>query len=52
MGCDLMQGFLLSRPLTPEAAGELLKNQKPPAPLLEVAAKKASPAASTECFIG
>ena len=52
MGCDLMQGFLLGRPLKPEAARLLLRNQKRPAPLLHVAAKGASPVASTECLIG
>ena len=52
IGCDLMQGFLLGRPLTPEAARALLRDQKRPAPLLQVAAKKASPVASTECRIG
>jgi diguanylate cyclase (GGDEF)-like protein len=52
MGCDLMQGFLLGRPLKPEAARLLLSNQKRPAPLLHVAAKGASPVASTECLIG
>jgi diguanylate cyclase (GGDEF)-like protein len=50
IGCDLMQGFLLGRPLKPEAAAELLRNQKRPAPLLQVAAKRALPAAS--CLIG
>jgi diguanylate cyclase (GGDEF)-like protein len=52
IGCDLMQGFLLGRPLKPEAAGELLRNHERPAPLLEVAAKKASPGASTGCLVG
>jgi EAL domain-containing protein (putative c-di-GMP-specific phosphodiesterase class I) len=52
MGCDLMQGFLLGRPLKPEAARLLLRNQKRPAPLLHVAAKGALPIASTECLIG
>ena len=52
MGCDLMQGFLLGRPLKPEAARLLLRNQKRTAPLLHVAAKGASPVASPECLIG
>jgi diguanylate cyclase (GGDEF)-like protein len=52
MGCDLMQGFLLGRPLKPEAARLLLRNQKRPAPLLQVAAQGALPVASTECLIG
>ncbi|MGB8537498.1 MAG: bifunctional diguanylate cyclase/phosphodiesterase [Acidobacteriaceae bacterium] len=52
MGCDLMQGFLLGRPLQPEAARLLLRNQKRPAPLLREAAKGVSPLASTECLIG
>jgi EAL domain-containing protein (putative c-di-GMP-specific phosphodiesterase class I) len=52
IGCDLMQGFLLGRPLTPEAASELHRTQKRPAPPLHVAAKRALPVASTECLIG
>jgi EAL domain-containing protein (putative c-di-GMP-specific phosphodiesterase class I) len=52
IGCDLMQGFLLGRPLEPEATRELLKSHKRPAPLLHVAAKRALPVASTECLIG
>lgn len=52
IGCDLMQGFLLGRPVEPEAARELLSNQKPPAPLLRAAAKRPSSVASTECLMG
>jgi diguanylate cyclase (GGDEF)-like protein len=52
IGCDLMQGFLLGRPLEPEATRELLRSHKRPAPLLHVAAKRALPVASTECLIG
>jgi diguanylate cyclase (GGDEF)-like protein len=51
MGCDLMQGFLLSRPLKPEAARLLLRNQKRPAPLLHGAASGPASVAS-ECLIG
>ena len=40
MGCNLMQGFLLGRPLKPEAARLLLRNQERPAPLLHVAGKR------------
>ncbi len=42
MGCDLMQGFLLGRPLKPEAARLLLRNQERSAPLLHVAGKRIS----------
>jgi diguanylate cyclase (GGDEF)-like protein len=40
MGCDLMQGFLLGRPLKPEAARLLLRKQERPAPLLHEAGKR------------
>jgi diguanylate cyclase (GGDEF)-like protein len=52
IGCDLMQGFLLGRPLKPEAACLLLRNQQRPASLLHLAEKRASPAASTEYRLG
>jgi sensor c-di-GMP phosphodiesterase-like protein len=39
MGCDLMQGFLLGRPLKPEAARLLLRNQQRPLSLQHVAGK-------------
>jgi diguanylate cyclase (GGDEF)-like protein len=52
MGCDLMQGFQLGRPLEPEAARLLLSNQQRPAPLLHLAEKRASPVAPAECLIG
>jgi EAL domain-containing protein (putative c-di-GMP-specific phosphodiesterase class I) len=51
IGCDLMQGFLLGRPLKPEAASLLLRNQQRPASL-HLAGKQASPAASTEYRLG
>jgi diguanylate cyclase (GGDEF)-like protein len=49
IGCDLMQGFLLGRPLKPEAAGLLLRNQQRPASLLHLAGNRV---ASTEYHIG
>jgi EAL domain-containing protein (putative c-di-GMP-specific phosphodiesterase class I) len=52
IGCDLIQGFLLGRPLKPEAAGLLLRNQQRPASLLHLAGKRVSPMASTEYHIG
>jgi EAL domain-containing protein (putative c-di-GMP-specific phosphodiesterase class I) len=52
MGCDLMQGFLLGRPLKPEAACLLLRNQQRPASLLHLAGTRVSPLASTEYHIG
>jgi EAL domain-containing protein (putative c-di-GMP-specific phosphodiesterase class I) len=52
IGCDFVQGFLLGRPLKPEAAGLLLRNQQRPAPLLHLAGTRASPVASTEYRIG
>jgi EAL domain-containing protein (putative c-di-GMP-specific phosphodiesterase class I) len=52
MGCDLMQGFLLGRPLKPEAACLLLENQQRPVPLFQAAAKRGLPIASTGCLIG
>jgi diguanylate cyclase (GGDEF)-like protein len=52
IGCDFMQGFLLGRPLKPEAAGLLLRNQQRPASLLHLAGTRASPVASTEYHIG
>ena len=51
IGCDLMQGFLLGRPVEPEAARELLSNQKPLPPLLHAAPNGPLPA-STECSLG
>jgi diguanylate cyclase (GGDEF)-like protein len=38
IGCDLMQGFLLGRPLKPKAACLLLRQHQRPAPLLHGAA--------------
>jgi diguanylate cyclase (GGDEF)-like protein len=51
IGCDFMQGFLLGRPLKPEAAGLLLRNQQRPASLLHLAGTRPSPVASTEYHI-
>jgi diguanylate cyclase (GGDEF)-like protein len=52
IGCDFMQGFLLGRPLKPEAAGLLLRNQQRPASLLHLAGTRALRVASTEYHIG
>jgi len=52
IGCDLLQGFLLGRPLKPEAACSLLRKQQPPATLLRAAGKRNRALASTECLIG
>jgi diguanylate cyclase (GGDEF)-like protein len=52
IGCDLMQGFLLGRPLKPEAARLLLRKQQRPAPLLHVAQKRLSATGSTELVNG
>jgi EAL domain-containing protein (putative c-di-GMP-specific phosphodiesterase class I) len=35
IGCELMQGFFLARPLKPEAACSLLRKQQSSVPLLE-----------------
>jgi diguanylate cyclase (GGDEF)-like protein len=50
IGCDLMQGFLLGRPLKPKAACLLLRHQQRPSSLLHVAAKSPSAAGSAECL--
>jgi hypothetical protein len=48
MGCDFMQGFLLGRPLKPEAARLLLRKQQRPLPLLHVATKRPQTSRPTE----
>jgi EAL domain-containing protein (putative c-di-GMP-specific phosphodiesterase class I) len=48
IGCDLVQGFLLGRPLKPEAARLLLRSQQRPAPLLHLAGKRHSVTGSTD----
>ncbi len=48
MGCDLMQGFLLGRPLKPEAARLLLKKEQRPLPLLQAGTKRPQIARPTE----
>ncbi len=52
MGCDLVQGFLLGRPLKPEAARLLLRSQQRPAPLLHMAEKRHLAAGSTQLVTG
>jgi diguanylate cyclase (GGDEF)-like protein len=52
MGCDLVQGFLLGRPLKPEAARLLLRSRQRPAPLLHAAEKRHVAAGSTALVTG
>jgi diguanylate cyclase (GGDEF)-like protein len=52
IGCDLMQGFLLGRPLKPKAACLLLTHQQRPASLFHVAAKEPAASGSTKCLAG
>ncbi len=52
IGCDLMQGFLLGRPLKPEAARLLLRKQQRPASLLHVAGKRLPATGSKELVNG
>jgi EAL domain-containing protein (putative c-di-GMP-specific phosphodiesterase class I) len=52
IGCDLLQGFLLGRPLKPEAACSLLRKQQRTATLHRAAGKRNPALVSTECLIG
>ena len=52
IGCDLMQGFLLGRPLKPKAACLLLRDQQRPVSLFHMAGKSSSAAGSVERLTG
>jgi diguanylate cyclase (GGDEF)-like protein len=52
IGCDLMQGFFLARPLKPEAACSLLRKQQNSPSLHRVAKAPLAAVSTTECLTG
>jgi EAL domain-containing protein (putative c-di-GMP-specific phosphodiesterase class I) len=53
IGCELMQGFFLARPLEPEAACALLRKQQHSSPLLGVTRKRpVAEISATRCLTG
>jgi EAL domain-containing protein (putative c-di-GMP-specific phosphodiesterase class I) len=50
IGCELVQGFYLARPLTPHAASSLLRSQAPTSPEVVAGRSRAEQIAAAECL--